>query len=81
MRTYRKLTAAIADMPSCLVGGNCDDAVAIEAQAKRDAENPLAILRDLVRTELDLIDEGEANYGPQQKRWIRNYWLRLIASC
>ena len=80
MRTYKTLKAAIKDMPSCLTGSHCGDALAIAMQARRDAENPLAILRDLVRTELDLIDEAEVDYGREQKKWIRNYWNRLITS-
>lgn len=80
MRTYRTLRSALMDMPSCLTSGLCDDEVGIAAQAKRDAENPLAILRDLVKIEIDLIEEGEADYGPQQRRWIRNYHTRLCAS-
>ena len=81
MRTYKTLKAAVKDMPNCLRGSSCDDSLAIEIQGRRDAENPLAILRDLVRAELDLIDEGETDYGRSQKVWIRNYWERLLSSC
>ena len=80
MKTYKTLKAAIRDMPNCLTGSSCGDAKAIAMQSHRDAENPLAILRDLVRTELDLIDEEKVNYGPEQKKWIWNYWNRLCAS-
>lgn len=80
MKTYATLKAALRDMPNCLIGTSCDDVVGIEGDSRRDCENPLALLRDLVRTELDLIEEGETDYGPQQKKWIRNYWLRLCAS-
>ena len=80
-RLIRDLRAAIKDMPNCLRGSRCDDSVAIDIQARRDAEPPLTILRDLVRTELDLIHEGEVSYEPMQQTWIRNYWNRLLASC
>lgn len=76
MKTYGAFKAAVRDMPNALIGTTCDDTAAIECQARRDCENPMAILRDLVRTELDLIEEGETDYGPQQRRWILFSLLR-----
>ena len=67
MKTYKTLGAAIKGMPSCLSGSRCDDSLAIEMQGRRDAENPLAILRDLVRIELDLIHEGKFTTGRCRK--------------
>jgi len=81
MKTYVSFRQAIEDMPKCLVGSSCDDDTAIASQAARDAENPLHILRDLVRVELDLIEEGEAEYNMPQRRMIRSYYDRLEASC
>lgn len=80
MKTYGSFKAAIGDMPKCLVGSSCDDSVGIETEAKANAENPLHILRDLVRTEIDLIEEGEAEYNQPQQRIIRGYYARLCAS-
>lgn len=80
MKTYSTFKSAVRDMPNCLADTACGDVVGIETQARRDCENPIAILRDLVRVELDIYDEGESDLGPQQARWARSYWDRLCGS-
>jgi len=80
VRTYKTYAAAVKDMPTCCA---VDDVSGIEAQAERDCESPIALLRDMVRTELDLIDEGEeaaGDYNARQRRSLYNYWLQLCGS-
>jgi hypothetical protein len=48
MKTYSTFRAAVRDMPNALADGPCGDVVGIETQARRDCENPMAILRDMV---------------------------------
>lgn len=77
-KTYKTLAAAFRDMPACI--STCDDPVGIEIEARRNRENPLAILRDLVRTELDLIEEGEIECSQVETKAVRDYWSRLCES-
>lgn len=74
---YKTLDDAVKKCPSSV---DCD-VVGIKSQAKQDCENPLAIWRDLVRTELDLIAEGEVKVTDKQKKAIENYYANLVASC
>ena len=81
MKTYASLREAFAHLPICLIGSSVDDESGIAAEAGRNAENPLAILRDLVQVELDLIAEGEVAYLKKDTRAIEVYHLSVRASC
>ena len=60
-------------MPRCLSDTSCGDLMGIESEAERNCENPIHILRDLVQSELDLIDEREVDYCADDVASIRKY--------
>lgn len=74
--TYKQ---AIKSMPRCLVG--VIDCEGVEAEAIRNAEPPMSILRDLVRIECDLIDEEQDSvvnyYTPREVAAVRRYLKQL----
>ena len=78
MSLFGNYNQAVKAMPRCLVGEIDDDAIALEATA--NADPPLAVLRDLVRVECDLIDEGHdatEHYTPREVAAVRRYLQRL----
>ena len=81
-KIFKDFDQAYKAMPACLIGA-CDDYVGITTEARRDNEDPMALLRNLVSTELDLIDEGEEaaeNYTKRQVASIRRYHAKLCES-
>jgi hypothetical protein len=77
IRFFRDLDDAVRYCPASI---DCD-VVGIKVQAKRDCENPLAIWRDMVRVEIDLVEEGEVRMNHRSLTALRNYYDSLCGSC
>ena len=80
MNVFKDYEQAKRRFPKCLIGSGADDFTAIEAEAQHFGEPPMAILRGLVRTELDLIEEGQEAaeyYTKREVQTVRNYLSRL----